>query len=267
MRKRLIGVAIILLAAIPFLIIGGIPYAIGIGLISLVAYKEIIYLKSSTEKPLPISVVFLGLAAFLSIVYSNFDGNNLILGLNYQTIAISTLLIMIPIIFIGNKEKYNTSRAFKLLGLVLMIGLGFNLLISVFIYDKNVFFYLVAITVFTDTFAYLSGSLIGKHKIAPNISPKKSWEGCIIGSLLGTIVSVFVYINLVSNDINLLTIIFITLFLSILGQLGDLFFSAIKREYNIKDYSNLIPGHGGILDRLDSIIFVFIGYLLFHIYL
>ena len=111
----------------------------------------------------------------------------------------------------------------------------------------------------TDTFAYIFGSLIGKHKMCPLISPKKSWEGSIFGSLVGTFVSCTFYhamINTVS-----LKVVFVTLILSIIGQLGDLFFSKIKRENGIKDFSNIMPGHGGILDRLDSLIMVVLAFI------
>jgi phosphatidate cytidylyltransferase len=115
----------------------------------------------------------------------------------------------------------------------------------------------------SDTFAYLTGILIGKTKLIESISPKKTWEGTIGGTVLGVFISSMFYITVIKPDINIYQIIFITTFLSILGQFGDLFFSDIKRYYNKKDFSNLIPGHGGILDRMDSIIFVLLGVMFF----
>lgn len=267
MKKRLLGALFIILITIPFILIGGIPYAIGVGLLSMLAYSEAIVLKTPSEKSLPIPIIFLGLVSLILLTYSNYDANNIIFGINYQIAAAVLIMMLIPTVFYHNKELYSGSRALKIVGLLFFLGISFNLLISVFNYNKMLFLYLISIPVFTDTFAYLSGSLIGKHKCSPNISPKKSWEGCIIGSFIGTISSTFVYINLV--DINSIVgkVIFITLVLSILGQLGDLFFSAMKREYEIKDYSKLIPGHGGILDRFDSLIFVLLGYILFYLYL
>ncbi|WP_051418445.1 phosphatidate cytidylyltransferase [Mesoplasma seiffertii] len=133
--------------------------------------------------------------------------------------------------------------------------------------------------IFTDTFAYLGGSKFGKHKLSPRISPNKSWEGAIIGTAVAALIGIgfsvsllfieetqefaplfgIIYI-LVEGDtawIPILIFIFITIAVSITGQIGDLLFSAIKRNLGIKDYSNLIPGHGGILDRLDSFYLVF----------
>ena len=114
----------------------------------------------------------------------------------------------------------------------------------------------------TDTFAMLIGCLIGKHKLIPKVSPKKSVEGSIAGSLLGTVIATLYYYNVITNNVNLLGLIVMTLFLTILGQLGDLFFSKIKRENDIKDFSNIMPGHGGILDRLDSLSFIVYGYII-----
>ena len=89
----------------------------------------------------------------------------------------------------------------------------------------------------------------------PCYKSEKTIEGSLIGTIMATIIGSCFY-NIMVNDIDLLAIIFISLLLSIVSQIGDLFFSSIKRYFDKKDYSNLIPGHGGILDRLDSVIFV-----------
>ena len=115
----------------------------------------------------------------------------------------------------------------------------------------------------TDSFAYFTGSFIGKHKLCEKISPKKTWEGAIGGSVVGTIISTFFYLFVINSSANLFLVFGITLLLTIIGQIGDLFFSSIKRHYKIKDFSNLIPGHGGVLDRFDSIIFVVLTFILF----
>ena len=118
------------------------------------------------------------------------------------------------------------------------------------------------ITIFSDTFALITGSLVGRHKLCPNISPKKTWEGLVGGVLMGTFVATAFYFTVINSNCSLVFLIFSTMFLCLVGQLGDLVFSSIKRFYEVKDFSNLIPGHGGILDRFDSIIFVSLGLML-----
>lgn len=108
----------------------------------------------------------------------------------------------------------------------------------------------------TDTFAYFTGYFFGRHKLIPKISPKKTVEGSIGGSLFCVIA--FVIFGIIVNSvakagINLAALAVIGLILSIIAQVGDLIASSVKRTYGIKDYSNIFPGHGGVLDRFDSI--------------
>lgn len=115
----------------------------------------------------------------------------------------------------------------------------------------------------TDTFAYFTGVAFGKHKIVPHISPKKTWEGCIGGSLFCaiamTVYSCLVLYKVESIDIEIVTygvIMFLMgILISIMSQLGDWFCSVIKRRTGIKDFGKIFPGHGGMLDRFDSAFF------------
>lgn len=116
----------------------------------------------------------------------------------------------------------------------------------------------------TDTFAYFIGCLYGKRKLCPAISPNKSVEGAI-GGVLGAAVlgALWTYFMLPGTAVGFY---FYLPVLSILSECGDLFASIIKRKHGIKDYSNLIPGHGGVLDRFDSVLFVTaILYVCYHI--
>lgn len=104
-----------------------------------------------------------------------------------------------------------------------------------------------------DSMAYISGSLFGRHKIAANISPLKSWEGFIGGTVFAIIVGI---INAVLfQRISMFNWIVITLLTVVFGTIGDFFQSKLKREIGIKDSGNILPGHGGLLDRLDSLLF------------
>lgn len=111
----------------------------------------------------------------------------------------------------------------------------------------------------SDTCAYAIGTRIGKHKLCPNISPKKTIEGSI-GGIIGVIIT-YIIITYIGNtyfslDFNMLSMIIAGIVSGIAGQFGDLSASAIKRYCKVKDFSELMPGHGGILDRFDSILFV-----------
>ena len=121
--------------------------------------------------------------------------------------------------------------------------------------ERSAIFLLFAVTWFYDSFAYFIGSAFGKHKLFPNISPKKSLEG-LIGGILFTI---FIILGIKSFtsviEFSYFHCIIISILLSVTGQIGDLFESIIKRYAGVKDSSNLIPGHGGILDKLDSLLF------------
>lgn len=122
------------------------------------------------------------------------------------------------------------------------------------------YIWLILICAFlTDTFAYFTGKALGRHKLCPSLSPNKTVEGAI-GGVLGCGISCGVFGLIISHffgaDVNFIRLIAMGLVCSVAAQLGDITASCIKRQYGIKDYGNLFPGHGGILDRCDSIIFV-----------
>jgi phosphatidate cytidylyltransferase len=108
-----------------------------------------------------------------------------------------------------------------------------------------------------DIFAYFTGRLLGKHKLAPHLSPKKTVEGSIGGiifSILGCMLYGFVVNKVKGLSANYLVLALLGLVLSIISQIGDLWASLIKREHGVKDYSRMLPGHGGVMDRFDSIL-------------
>lgn len=107
-----------------------------------------------------------------------------------------------------------------------------------------------------DTFAYFTGRLFGKHKLAPLVSPKKTVEGSL-GGILFAVLAFLLYGYILSYRgaaPHYLALALCGLLVSVVSQIGDLALSAIKREYGVKDYSNLFPGHGGVLDRFDSVL-------------
>ncbi len=259
MKKRIISAIVMLAIVIPLIIVGGVPYSLAVGLIGCFAFKELIDLRRDKLNEYPSLMKYVGLISILILIYSNFEKYGILFGISYKVLCAIILLICIPVILY--KEKYKVNDAFHLLADVLFLGIGFNLLISIYNYGIKYFILLILITILTDTFALFGGKLVGKHKFT-KISPNKTIEGCVIGSLVSTFVCTMYYVNIIGKVDNLFVVILTILFLSIIGQCGDLFFSAIKRENNKKDFSKLIPGHGGILDRLDSIIFVMFAFIL-----
>ena len=157
--------------------------------------------------------------------------------------------------------------------LTLYITLGFTglILLRDFFPLGNYMYLLVFVGAWvTDTFAYFVGMLLGKHKLIPEISPKKTIEGSIGGTLFSGIG--FVVFGVIVNSINVgeqtgyVKLFLYGIIAAIVAQIGDLCMSAMKRQHNIKDFGKLFPGHGGILDRFDSIIAVSLALLVLEIF-
>lgn len=133
---------------------------------------------------------------------------------------------------------------------------GLLMMISVSPYWKDVLILGCFSSWMCDIFALFGGMRFGKHKIAPDISPKKTVEGCICGAVAGTLTGVIIYFVPFLCPTVSLRLALITCFIaSTMGQIGDLAESLIKRMLGLKDFSNLIPGHGGMFDRSDSLMF------------
>lgn len=257
MKKRIISAIVALIIVVPLIIIGNYFFAFGVAIISMLAYKELIDLKKS-HNDYPKLMIVLGLFSMLSLILSNYQNFTIYRGITYQVIAMILLILLLPIIFYG-KDKYTSKDAFYLIGITLLLGIIFNIFIVIRNRGLYLFVYLLVIPLVTDIFAMLGGKYFGKHKLCPKLSPKKTWEGSVIGFIGGSIAGIIFYILLI-GDFTLRTFL-VTMFLSIVGQMGDLVMSKIKRENDIKDFSNIMPGHGGILDRIDSVIFVFLMYM------
>lgn len=251
MKQRLISAVVALIICIPLVLIGGLPFKIGVSILSVIGLFELIKCSNKNIKYSQIMKIISYILIFLFIIISE--------SIVVKILSIF-LILSIPMIFIDNK-KYNFESFTYLFSSVVFLGLVFSYFVTIRNNDLNVFIFLFLITILTDTFAFIAGKTIGKHKLIPSVSPGKTIEGSIVGSVVGTIIPSIFYLYMVDPGMSFPFIIIIVFVLSILGQLGDLFFSSIKRYYGIKDFSNIMPGHGGILDRLDSIIFVLLGYI------
>lgn len=262
MKKRVISAIIALIIAIPIFLKGGMIFNLAIYVLSMLSLKEFLNMKA-TKKELPSFIDFISYIVMTLIVVSNFEKTKLIFSMDYRIIVGLFLIFLLPTILYHDRKKYSIVDAFHLIGGIVFLGVSFSLMILLRNIDLKLIIYLFIITIITDTYAYLTGLLIGKHKLLEDISPNKTWEGTIGGTFFGVFVSTIYFLTVFDNQINIIIVILMSFFLSILGQYGDLVFSAIKRYYGKKDFSNIMPGHGGILDRLDSIIFVILGFMFF----
>ena len=251
MKKRLF-VGSLVVSILLFAFFGGnVIFKIIMTIISMLGLRELIDIKYKDRKILPVKLFAYMLLGILML-------NGLIYNLNITSIISFVLLtLVLPIIFYNDKSKYNINDSMYFVGIILLLGMAFSNI--VYMREINVYkcIYIFIIAFITDTYAFIGGNLIGKHKFT-DISPKKTIEGCVTGIVVGTFVGSMFYISLVGS-MSILKIIFMSLILTILSEIGDLVFSSIKRYYAKKDYSNIIPGHGGILDRFDSVIFVSLG--------
>ena len=262
MTKRVVSAIIMVLLFVPFLVVGGTPFIILMSVLGVLGLYELLKIRGEAKKKFP---VFLRVIAYLMTVFlivNNAGSIDLQYDIDYRLISAIIFLFLVPMVFINNSKKYNLNDALFLVGSVVFIGLSFNLLSVIRNFNVAYIIYLLLITTMTDTFALFTGMLIGKHKLAPEISPKKTIEGAVGGSLMGTVIATAFYVTVINAHVPLVFVILITLALTAVGQVGDLAFSAIKRYYGQKDFSDLIPGHGGILDRFDSLVFVVLAFIL-----
>lgn len=173
-------------------------------------------------------------------------------------IVLLVLFLFVLIQFFQNSEMVIQKTGMMLLGLIylavplFLLNLLFYRDFSFDVPVPDILIGLFIITWFNDTFAYFVGSLIGKHKLAQRISPNKSWEGSA-GGFVFSLVGAYL-LSLVFPDTEFLQWLILTAIIVVFGTFGDLFESVLKRNAGIKESGTLIPGHGGILDRLDSIL-------------
>ena len=251
MKMKLIGAAILIVVLVPLVILGGIPFELGVAAIAAVSFRELLILfKKKNKVPLVMEIF-----SYISVVVITLSLESML-----QAIALVIMILFVPLL-IYKKNEYTFSSVTGLLGIIIFIGVIYHTVINIRLDSLWELLYLLSITILTDTFAFLGGTFFGKTKLLERISPNKTIEGSLIGLIVATSISTVFYLFVINPGENIILVILMTFVLSIIGQVGDLVFSAIKREYDIKDYSNIIPGHGGMLDRFDSIAFVSLFYI------
>jgi phosphatidate cytidylyltransferase len=202
-------------------------------------------------------LLYLGLLWSLALVLSPHYGNSDVLPI---VITVTVVISLIWLLLRSSREKTFRDWAWTIAG-ALYVGWMLSFWLNLRgLSDGRNWVYLAMLTTFAnDTGAYFIGRARGKHKLAPMISPAKTWEGAmggLISAILATIVIAMV-LNLISPfTFEYWQIIFLGFLVSLFAQLGDLVESLLKRNMGVKESGVLLPGHGGILDRFDSLIFV-----------
>ncbi len=178
----------------------------------------------------------------------------------YAPILYVFMLALFCIMLIQHKSVSMTHAATVIFSIIYIPYFLANLLYIRQLNFGNLYLWLPFVGAFlTDTGAYFTGVFLGKHKLCPEISPKKTVEGSIGGivTCMGACMLFgFVVQKLAGADVNYIYLAILGLIMSMVSQIGDLSASIIKRKYGIKDYGTIFPGHGGILDRLDSVIMI-----------
>jgi phosphatidate cytidylyltransferase len=192
---------------------------------------------------LPSLIIFSGF--YLFSIHANTEVLQIVIGF----ILLTVYLLFIYFTF----HTFNLEELSKFFLSFLYITIPFSLAILI---DKKLLLSIFIILWAADTFAFLTGKYLGKHKLAPDISPKKTIEGALGGLMGSMIISYLLFIFFDFNQVtSLLKFMGLTIIIVIFGILGDLLESRFKRLAGVKDSGKILPGHGGFLDRLDSFIF------------
>lgn len=254
MKQRIITGVIAAALFIPFVIYGGTPFAILMSIIAAIGFYELLKMKGISIASVP---GIIGTLALFVLVVPNDWSLKIVEFFQYDSLLMIVygiaILLLIYIVLVKNKMTFD-EIGFIVLG-ALYVGLGFHYFIETrFIGLEYVMFVLLVVWT-TDSGAYFVGRKLGKNKLWPEISPKKTVEGFIGGIVIAVIFAIAMQLTYPFAS-SWLQLIVVTIIASIIGQMGDLVESAIKRHYGVKDSGNILPGHGGILDRFDSLLFV-----------
>lgn len=256
----IVAVSVAIMILIPNKYIIGILLAI----ISLVAMNE--YLKAISKVCKPIK--WIAYLSCLCVAIVNFISSQNLSIFIMMFVPVVILISFAQVIATDMKTSFK-DMCYTFLGICYIpVFMTFLTLIDAMENGKILIGYILMAAWGTDVFAFLIGVKFGKHKFS-KVSPKKSIEGCIAGTI-GAVLIMILYTYILNTyfafNYSYIYIGIIGMVLSLIGQIGDFSASCIKRYVDIKDYSNLLPGHGGMLDRIDSVLFLApFAYLMFNV--
>lgn len=248
LQQRVISACILGPIAIAALYLGGIYFTLFLGAAAAVMCFE--WSRASFTKRSTLFTVLIGLAVLLPLIFINkYNLEQLVIGIFCSSILIAGIALIL---------KQTADALWAFLG---PVCIGFPVLSLAILRTIPEIGLAVTLSLFlviwaTDIGAYFSGKSIGGPKIAPRISPNKTWAGLIGGMIAAMIVAYAAYTLLMGGNVSPIRILGLGAICAILAQTSDFAESAWKRNFGIKDASNLIPGHGGVLDRLDGIFLV-----------
>lgn len=262
MLTRIITAVVSIGILIPILVFSGTwVFPVALGILALFSVFEITGC-IGTRKKIPLSIItFCYTIGIITIVTLELliDIQNFVPLILALTFAYIFLIFMFTMLSLGNTKFLQAS---ELIALTIYILVGF-MSIAMLRWHTSMGVYLYGLVFIgawmTDTGAYFIGVLFGKHKLIPAVSPKKTVEGAL-GGVLGCIIGYVAYAIILqfffSVEVNYLVLVLLAVIISIVSQIGDLIASYVKRECGIKDFGFIFPGHGGVMDRFDSIIAV-----------
>lgn len=252
MKQRIITAVVALIIFIPLLFLGGLWLEVAACALAVIALSEVFIMRKRIILSPDFLIAALGVLA-VTVPDHFFDWlPHFMSRLDVLYMVVALLLLLT----VATKNKTNFDDVSVDTLAVLYIGTGFHNMITV----RNgagvdTLFFVLLIVWLTDSGAYFVGRALGKHKLWPAISPNKTWEGSIGGNIVALVFAA-IYLQFFPQFYTFWPMMGIALLLSVVGQLGDLIESALKRYYGVKDSGKILPGHGGILDRFDSFLLV-----------
>ena len=264
MKQRILtGIVIFITTVLMIIFSGYIVYPIVLSLLCVRGVFELLRVMS-VEKRLTVAIPAYAIAAAFPIGAYFVDADATIVYLLALAAAVFVYMMLLMGCGVFSKGKLTFAKISEIFTSVTYVVVSFSALSLMRYLDRGVGAYVIALAFIIswvcDAGAYFTGMLFGKHKLIPEISPKKTVEGAIGGIIVATLVYLlygFALDKLVPDmSVNYILLAVFGLLLSVFSQLGDLVASLLKREYGIKDYGRLFPGHGGVMDRFDSTISV-----------